>query len=657
MIDIIIPVYNVKTYLETCVRSVLKQNFTDWNAILVDDGSSDGSGDLCDTLAAEDSRIRCIHKTNGGLSSARNAGLENASGDYVLFLDSDDALLDGALYQLYRAAKKSQADIVCAGYKTIDESGRIDGPFGCYDEYLEGQDRFTFVENHTETVMACGKLFKRAIWNTLRFPDGKLHEDVFVYHKYANLANVMLFIGEPVFLYRKRSDSITGKNFGLKNFDAVEGLKERVEFFKEAGNPKLEQGAAKFVSKYFLFLIHKMNLRDRAIRTRLMHLYISNARTYPSARIRGFKLIVFAYKTGIFKKPFFSTKLVKTALRLKKVARRASLFFKLILHRLLSPGCFVLISTPTHGNLGDQAIVMAERKFLKEKGGKRGIFEIDANAYRSLRGLISPFIKKNDIIVIDGGGNIGSIWPYEARRINDIVLQFPNNKIVIFPETAFFEDTPKGIFWFEKTKKVFSSHSNLFIFLRDESSLSVMQSMLPFGKLFLCPDIVLFLRQLNKKTILPTRKAKILLCLRDDQERGTTNIGELLEKYLSADRYQIQATSTVLAGSIARKNRRQEVEKKIREFHEADFVITDRMHGMLFAYLAQTPCVAFDNTSGKVKGQFKWIDKCGFIRLALDTTDFESSFEGLSEDKPRYNTVRLDYSDLESALREHINGR
>ena len=125
MIDIIIPVFNVGKYLEKCINSVLEQDYTDYRIILVDDGSQDNSGKICDTYCSKDSRIIVIHKENGGLSSARNAGLDIAKGEYIFFLDSDDSLCENALRVLHDAITESGADSVFGGYKSVDENDNV----------------------------------------------------------------------------------------------------------------------------------------------------------------------------------------------------------------------------------------------------------------------------------------------------------------------------------------------------------------------------------------------------------------------------------------------------------------------------------------------------------------------------------------------------
>lgn len=124
IISVIVPVYNVEKYLPRCIDSILAQTFTDFELILVDDGSPDNCGAICDEYAAKDKRVRVIHKSNGGVSSARNAGLDAASGEYVTFVDSDDYIAEDRLKQMHSSIFESKADIAVAGFRFVDEIGR-----------------------------------------------------------------------------------------------------------------------------------------------------------------------------------------------------------------------------------------------------------------------------------------------------------------------------------------------------------------------------------------------------------------------------------------------------------------------------------------------------------------------------------------------------
>ena len=142
-ISVIIPVYNVEKYLSDCVESVLRQTYTDLEIILVDDGSKDASGRICDDYAKQDLRVRVIHKQNGGLSSARNAGIESANGQYLYFLDSDDWIAENAIELLYEAIKNTQSDLALCNMQYTDVRGRNISKQNAYRDFCVNNELWT----------------------------------------------------------------------------------------------------------------------------------------------------------------------------------------------------------------------------------------------------------------------------------------------------------------------------------------------------------------------------------------------------------------------------------------------------------------------------------------------------------------------------------
>ena len=185
LVSVIIPVYKVEKYLERCVESVQKQTFQNLEIILVDDGSPDLCGAMCDEMAKTDPRIKVIHKNNGGLSDARNVGIEMASGNYIVFVDSDDWLDLDMIALLYRVLKKYNADIAECSYRNIC-TDRIEEETNCSAKVVEG-DRILALEAMLDwrwfKPVAWNKLYKRDVLGDIRYPKGKLHEDEYTTYK------------------------------------------------------------------------------------------------------------------------------------------------------------------------------------------------------------------------------------------------------------------------------------------------------------------------------------------------------------------------------------------------------------------------------------------------------------------------------------------
>lgn len=220
MISVIIPVYNVEPYLSRCINSVRTQAHVK-EILLIDDGSTDDSGLLCDAYAAMEPLVKVLHKKNRGLSSARNAGLDLAKGEYVSFVDSDDFLEPGAYEKLLSCAQRCQADLVCAGRYDLDGNTGIKKIGLCpeKEETLTGPEFVARVFTWQGVDSAAwDKLYKRSLFSDIRYPVGKICEDVPVTYRAALKAKRVALLPEPLYNYYHRPGSITTAPVSQKNF-------------------------------------------------------------------------------------------------------------------------------------------------------------------------------------------------------------------------------------------------------------------------------------------------------------------------------------------------------------------------------------------------------------------------------------------------------
>jgi len=244
-ISVIVPVYKVEPYLRRCVDSILAQTYTDFELILVDDGSPDNCGKICDEYAAKDNRIKVIHQANGGLSAARNAGIEhvlsNESIDSITFVDSDDWVSPNYLETLHQGINLG-AEVSCASFATIRENGvrsewsrargwKIQTP----EEYWIAPDSTSFV--------AWNKLYHKSLFKEIRYPVGRIHEDVFTTHQAVFAASKVASCTETVYNCCARSDSITHAPWSPKRLDMIDALSCQREFFATRHYHKAEEYA------------------------------------------------------------------------------------------------------------------------------------------------------------------------------------------------------------------------------------------------------------------------------------------------------------------------------------------------------------------------------------------------------------------------------
>ncbi len=234
LISVIVPVYNVENYLKKCVDSICRQTYKNLEIILVDDGSTDCSGCLCDELVAIDSRIKVIHKSNGGLSDTRNAGMEIASGGWWMFVDSDDYLATDTAETLLCAAVENHCEIAVCNMVRVYEDGE-QNPFYCpvtETTVWAEEQRFETLKQPS----VCNKLFHAELFKGVRFPKGKYYEDTFVYHVLAYRASRIALTGLDGYYYLSRRESILGHpQFTDRYFDFIEAVHERASFLLNHG--------------------------------------------------------------------------------------------------------------------------------------------------------------------------------------------------------------------------------------------------------------------------------------------------------------------------------------------------------------------------------------------------------------------------------------
>ncbi len=241
LISVIVPIYRVEAYLPCCLESICGQTYAYLEIILVDDGSPDACGQICDDYAKKDKRISVIHKRNGGLSDARNTGLAAAHGEWVCFIDSDDYLAENMLELLYRRCMKDHSDMAVCNLVYVDEAGTLmqenNKDVVVVDEVLSAWQALDklYEYKYWYFVMAQNKLYRRELFSHIRFPRGKLHEDEFVMYRIFEICRHISCVSGGLYYYRKRSDSIMGKPYSVQRLDGVEAYLEQAVHFVKMG--------------------------------------------------------------------------------------------------------------------------------------------------------------------------------------------------------------------------------------------------------------------------------------------------------------------------------------------------------------------------------------------------------------------------------------
>ncbi len=230
MISVVIPAYNREDYIEACLDSIIRQSYGDLEIIVVNDGSTDSTGDICRRFASDDARIKVIDRPNGGLSRARNTGLDHATGDFIAFVDSDDMLHHDAVMTMAKIAGKSSCDIVAARYD-YSETPHFEMPLT--DEYrVIGSKKaieMTLYQTHGMNNSVCGKLFRRRLFDKVRFTGGTMFEDLDIFYKLYDQTDRIALSNAPVYFYRANPTSFIN-TWSPARLDAIKVCDDMAEY-------------------------------------------------------------------------------------------------------------------------------------------------------------------------------------------------------------------------------------------------------------------------------------------------------------------------------------------------------------------------------------------------------------------------------------------
>lgn len=245
LISVIVPVYNVGGYVEKCIRSVLGQEYEELEVILVDDGSTDGSGKICDELAKEDDRVRVFHKQNGGLSDARNYGLKKAKGGVVAFVDSDDYVEKDYISEMYKTMEQIDADVIVCGFNNIKPKGEV----------LSGETAAAKLLTKQENIdiVAWNKLYRKNLFteNKISFPFGKKHEDMLTTYRILAKAKKVTYVPLSLYSYVERKNSIMGEGKIEERLVTREvAAKEAMGYFRNNANLREAAEISLLLAKY-----------------------------------------------------------------------------------------------------------------------------------------------------------------------------------------------------------------------------------------------------------------------------------------------------------------------------------------------------------------------------------------------------------------------
>ena len=671
-ISVIVPVYNVERYLCRCIDSITGQTFKDFELILVDDGSPDQCGEICEKYAGRDKRIHVIHQENGGLSAARNAGIDwvfaNSGTQWLTFVDSDDWLHPRFLEVLLKAVKKQGTDISIGNAlwthgEALPESIDAEPVLWRMDAY--------YLKNTINATVAWGKIYRRSCFQHIRYPVGKIHEDEYVTYRILFKHTYVSVIDQPLYGYFQNDEGIIKRKWTPARLDAVEAQRRQVSFFLARGEQEIaksrfsalvytiiynldEVAKSKELSiserKYYTRMLRKL-LRSLLLRCRKYHwvtlkdnrpLFANCFSSLSFLRRIWLDIIKPVYRNIRSQKKRTQKNIPVINILLRKVRHSQikkedrSMILKYI--RTVAFRKAVLLQSPLHGNLGDQAIYKAEAEMLN----RLKVSFCDFPWTCGIENECAAVTPSGKLVLLHGGGYLGQLWPGEESRFRETLKAFRRNRIIVFPQTIFFDmESEEGRECLEESKRIYEGHPDLTVFVRERFSFQFMRKYMPKVHVEMVPDMAMILSCSfdNKK------RHGAMICLRKDREKTVSEEDrEKLLSFVNAKYQRIFVTDTVLPDNFSIDQRESALTKKLAEFASVKLVVTDRLHGMIFAAITETPCIVVNSRSYKIRGSFEWLKDLGYIRFMEKPEEIPALMQELEKMKPQYPREKAECS-------------
>jgi len=648
LISVIVPIYKVEKYLDKCVASIVAQTYTNLEILLVEDGSPDRCPAMCDAWAEKDERIHVIHKKNGGLSDARNAGIDAARGEWLTFIDGDDYIVPEYCETLLMAAETTGAQIAVGNlwYAYPEDDGTmwlevwpssIRRPMQTFTG-VESIDRF-FEHGGIDLCVSWGKLYHRSIFcspRRLRFPVGALHEDQFTTYKCYYEAERVVVVDTPLYYYVQRPGSIMAQ-YGPENIRwTLVYIRDYLTWYRRNA-PEIAKTMQRAGMKHYFSVLQACIVRP-ACRPCLgmvskawkeVRVLVSKEAfaAFPrqmrwKCRLADFHLLAMLYRGKyVLRAALEASGLLPTAKRFVRRVLHFTRFFSSYislyrrLRKLKAP--LVLITTPQHGNLGDEAIVLAEDILLARLFPERPRIEIPTCLCQFIERWHLPISVAGDAcIACHGGGNLGSLYATEEGTHRWIMRRFRRHRIFFFPQSIFFGDDTTGQAELAKSQTDYAAVRDLTILERDAVSYATGQRYFPTAKHRLVPDTVTVLDGWLPDT--GAQRNGVCFFLRCDKEKVLKDdrIKALLA-HCRVGGVTCSMSDTVIDATMTTMDERaHHVAAKLREAAAARLVITDRFHGAIFAIITHTPVLVFRSYDTKIASGIKWFKDLDWVHYA-----------------------------------------
>ena len=641
IISVVVPMYKVEQYIKICVDSILAQTFQNFEIILVDDASPDRCVELCQKFYGGNDKVRLVrHEKSLGPGPTRNTGIKHSRGKYVYFVDSDDFILPDALEKFFAAAEKNNAQVVhMAGCYNLQQNE----PFPVRRENLriawEKFSREGFLPNNpiyrleehwrkSNTWSMAWLCFCRRDFLTekhIEFLPIISEDETFTIALFC-FAERYYIMHEALYVYRRREGSIMKTRSPEQISKCIRsiaiGSVYVKNFLDQVPNfPNVEQWCAGIMNEFFNRFTsnHTVpyygNLQvgadiNAAVDDTLKNLFTNGA---PFAKYFFSGYHTFRRQTELLTAQNQNLSQQNQQLKnsMATFIREQPALLELMDSIRADGKRIFLIGTPHQSNLGDHAIVLGELRVLEKFFPEHKIIEIPTDYLTGELGELfnglgfDKYIRREDIIFLHGGGNFGNLWIKAEYVRRALIQRFPQNKIVIFPQSIHFTDDDAGRAELATSQKIYGAHPDLHLMTRDENSFNFATKNFPSAKNYLLPDTVTVLHGIADDCT--DERQGVLFVLRGDKEkiRDDATISRL-QKYLADKNIPFTTIDTHIGGRVTAADREQKVREVLMKFRRSKLVVTDRFHGVIFSFVTRTPVMAFKSLDTKISSGIRW---------------------------------------------------
>ncbi len=604
----------------------------------------------------EDKRVRVIYLPGGNQSKLKNEAAKQAAGAYILFLNGNDRIDEDYVSTFMLRINRQEnltgipVDIVQSGQMLLSDERFLRDSFYEYDTYVEDDAIMEELLTHGYIgEQIWNKLIRIALLREHSFDEKDFYYNIHMIYQLLSHARAMLLISDYKYYIRVKQgiDSLrTNQMKTNHDMDSLAERLERVEAYWIRYEEMREQypNLQGFLLRSFLeeglriLVIHPGSLQERKKYTDRLNAV--NGIVFQKKVIQG-GLFLLNQKEQLLLQHSFSGKTIYRYIRnlemkhperfqrrnaqmdsfLEKWQRKKSTKKnqekRQMRHASSEKGLIYLLGTPEYHNLGDHAIAYAEEQFVKKYLPDRQILMISEKYLLQNFDVLTDRIQREDILLLQGGGNMGSEYKEQEYIRSKVIASFPHNHIVIMPQTIYFNKSKESRKLMDKMIQCYSQHRDLTLVAREEVSYSIMKNRFKKNKILLCPDIVMslpFQKIAGTVTEEDTREGALLV-LRSDTEGMLTvvqlmNIKKLCIQYFGSARM----TETSISYAVKEEKREVELQKKWKEFLSVRVVITDRLHGMIFAAITKTPCIVLSNYNHKLSGSYQWLESLHYIK-------------------------------------------